>query len=304
MTNDLTLVADVGGTNTRFALANSNGIIADSSIRYSNTEVDSFLEAAQSYVATLDGVKPTNLCAAIAGPVSGGKGKLTNGDWMFDTDVLAQSLGLKQAYLLNDLAALGYALDVLPDHVVTQIGGGKPHGDQALVAGIATGFNVSMCHEGHVIEAELGHASLPSSVMAVLQEAVGDKASSFHKVEALFSGDGLAALHIALGFKATDPAQITAPTSSEGAQTVALFAQALGMFCCELTYQYMPLAGLYFNGSVARAIVSSESAAKVIAAEASKDETFSGRFGQVPLFVITEDNAALYGCARYAQSRV
>ena len=80
--------------------------------------------------------------------------------------------------------------------------------------------------------------------------------------------------------------------------------QALGLFCCELTYQYMPLAGLYFNGSVARAIVSSESAAKVIAAEAGKDETFSGRFGQVPLFVITEDNAALYGCARYAQSRV
>ena len=55
MTNDLTLVADVGGTNTRFALANNNGIISDSSIRYSNTEVDSFLEAAQSYVATLDG---------------------------------------------------------------------------------------------------------------------------------------------------------------------------------------------------------------------------------------------------------
>ena len=140
--------------------------------------------------------------------------------------------------------------------------------------------------------------------MDVLQEAVGDEASSFHKVEALFSGDGLAALHSALGFKATDPAQITAPTSSEGAQTVALFARALGLFCCELTYQYMPLAGLYFNGSVARAIVSSESAAKVIAVEASKDETFSGRFGQVPLFVITEDNAALYGCARYAQSRV
>ena len=210
MTNDLTLVADVGGTNTRFALADANGIIAESFIRYSNADVDCFVEAAQEYFAALVGPKPSSICIAIAGPVSAGKGELTNGDWEFDTEVLAQSLGLERAHLLNDLVALGYALDVLPDHVVKQISGGKPHGDQALVAGIATGFNVSMCHAGHVIEAELGHASLPSSVMEVLRVAVGDKASSFHKVEALFSGDGLAALHVALGFKETNPAQITA----------------------------------------------------------------------------------------------
>ena len=303
MTNDLTLVADVGGTNTRFALADANGIIAESFIRYSNADVDCFVEAAQEYFATLVGPKPSSICIAIAGPVSAGKGELTNGEWEFDTDVLARSLGLERAYLLNDLVALGYALDVLPDHVVNQINGGKPHGDQALVAGIATGFNVSMCHEGHVIEAELGHASLPSSVMDVLRDAVGDKASSFQKVEALFSGDGLAALHVALGFKETGPAQITVPTYGEGAQTVALFAKALGLFCRQMAFQYMPFAGLYFNGSVARAIINSETAAKIIAAEAGKDESFSGRFGQVPLYVITEDNAALYGCARYAQSR-
>jgi glucokinase len=303
MTKDLTLVADVGGTNTRFALADNHGVISDSSIRYSNTQVDSFLEAAQSYVATLGGEKPNRLCTAIAGPVSGGKGKLTNGDWVFDADVLVQSLDVKEAHLLNDLAALGYAVDVLPDNAVTQISGGKPYGDQALVAGIATGFNISMCHKGHVIEAELGHASLPSSVMDVLCDAVGDHASRFHKVEALFSGDGLAALHVALGFEATDPAQITLPASEEGAQTVALFAKTLGLFCCELNYQYMPLAGLYFNGSVARAIIGSEVAAEAIATEAAKDEIFSNRFGQIPMYLITEDNAALHGCARYAQSR-
>lgn len=303
MTNDLTLVADIGGTNTRFALADADGVIEKSFIRYSNADVDCFVEAVQEYFAALVGPKPSSICIAIAGPVSAGKGELTNGEWDFDTDVLARSLGLEQAYLLNDLVALGYALDVLPDHVVNQINGGKPHGDQALVAGIATGFNVSMCHEGHVIEAELGHASLPSSVMDVLRDAVGDKASSFQKVESLFSGDGLAALHVALGFKETGPAQITLPTYGEGAQTVALFARALGLFCRQMAFQYMPFAGLYFNGSVARAIMNSETAAKVIAAEAGKDESFSGRFGQVPLYVITEDNAALYGCARYAQSR-
>lgn len=299
MADDLTLVADVGGTNTRFALADPNGIIAGSTARYVNCEVGSFVDAAQAYVSTLGGAKPSNLCTAIAGPVSGGHGKLTNGNWVFEADLLPKALGVKRARLLNDLAALGYALDVLPPHMLTQIGGGRPQGSQKLVAGIATGFNVSLCHAGHVVEAELGHASLPSSVMDVLRHSLGDKAGAFRTVETLFSGDGLSALHTALGFDAAGPAQITA----QAGDTVALFSRAFGMFCREMTYQYMPLAGLYFNGSVARAILGSPNARETVARETSKDEAFSGRFGQVPLYVITEDNAALYGCARYAQAQ-
>ncbi len=71
-----------------------------------------------------------------------------------------------------------------------------------------------------------------------------------------------------------------------------------------MSFQYMPFGGLYLNGSVVRAITSSKLAANIIIAEAEKDERFSGRFGQVPLFVITEDNAALYGCASYAQLQI
>jgi glucokinase len=299
MVEGLTLVADVGGTNTRFALADANGIIAGSTARYVNCEVDSFVDAAQSYLSTVIGVKPTSLCAAIAGPVSGGSGKLTNGDWVFESGVLSRVLGMKRAHLLNDLAALGYALDVLPDDLVTQVGGGKPQGSQALVAGIATGFNISLCHAGHVMEAELGHASLPNSVMDVLQRVIGEKADGFRTVEALFSGGGISALHTSLGFDATDPAAITL----QAGETVALFAEALGVFCREMTYQYMPLAGLYFNGSVARAILGSAIAGEIVSAESGKDKAFLGRFGQVPLYLITEDNAALYGCARYAQQQ-
>lgn len=297
MTANLTLVADVGGTNTRIALADANGIIAGSTARYVNCEVDSFIDAVRAYVSTLDGVKPSTLCAAIAGPVSGGTGKLTNGDWIFKSDMLSTALGMERVHLLNDLAALGYALDVLPDDMVTQVGGGKPQGSQALVAGIATGFNISLCHAGHVVEAELGHASLPISVMEVLRDTLGEKADGFRTVETVFSGAGISALHTALGFGQADPAAIT----GQAGKTVSLFAEALGVFCRELTYQYMPLAGLYFNGSVARAILGSATAGKIIAAEASKDEALFGRFGQVPLYLITEDNAALYGCARYAQ---
>lgn len=300
MVCDLTLVADVGGTNTRFALADPNGLIADSSVRYLNKDIQSFEEGAQAFVSSLGREKPTELCTAIAGPVSGGRGKLTNGDWVFETKSMPSRLGLKRAHLLNDLAALGYALDVLPDHMVKQVGGGKPTGSQALVAGIATGFNISLSHAGNVTEAELGHASLPYSVMQILIGELGSKADDFRSVEALFSGVGLAQLHVALGNEALDPVKITAQANG----TTALFAKVLGVFIREMTYQYMPLAGLYFNGSVARAILSQQQTAEIIANEVAKDTGFSGRFGQVPLFMITQDNAALYGCAHYVQKMV
>jgi glucokinase len=299
MANDLTLVADVGGTNTRFALADQGGLIAGSTARYPNADVDGFIDIAHTYLATLTSPKPTRLCVAIAGPVAGGKGKLTNGDWVFDTSSLSEELGIAQSFLLNDLSALGHALDILPATMVTQIGGAKPNGSQTLVAGIATGFNVSLCHDGHVSEAELGHASMPTSVMKVLRGAIGDKAEAFRTVETLLSGSGLSALHIALGHPEESPATIT----GQDGETVDLFANALGTFCRELTYQYMPFAGLYLNGSVARAVVGSPNAAKIIATQAAKDETFAGRFGAVPLYLITEDNAALFGCARYAQTQ-
>lgn len=297
MTKQLTMVADVGGTNTRFALAECDRVIAGSVARYANNDVAGFVEAAQSYLSSLDGALPTSLCAAIAGPVSDGKGELTNGDWGFDTQVLSQVLGMENSYLLNDLAALGYAVEVLPDDMVTQFGGTAAQGAQALVVGIATGCNVSLSLASRVAEAELGHASLPSSVIEALRDVIGDKALDFKTVECLFSGNGLTALHLALGFETQEPAQITA---ADG-ETVKLIAKALGVFARELIYQYMPMAGLYFNGSVARGILGTPERAKIVADEVSKADGFMGRFQQVPLFLITDDSAPLYGCAHFAQ---
>ena len=67
--------------------------------------------------------------------------------------------------------------------------------------------------------------------------------------------------------------------------------------CRELMYQYLPLGGVYFNGSLARAVLQGQGADKVVG-HVAQDAAFDGRFGQVPLSVITEDTAALYGCAR------
>jgi glucokinase len=295
MTTEITLVADVGGTNTRLALADANGLIADSTQRYANAQVRCFSTAVRTYLQAQQGIRPTAICVAIAGPVTKGHGQLTNlKDWQFDACTLAESLAIPRVILINDLAALGYALPDLPPRVIHQIGGATAQNDQALIVGVATGFNVSLCQNGQVYESELGHASLPNSVMETLRAKIGKAANAFTTVESLFSGGGLEQLHQQLGHAPKPATEIT--TDDNG--TRALFTQALGVMCRELTYQYMPLGGLYFNGSLARAVLQGQGAEN-IATQAAQDKLFAGRFGQVPLYLITEDTAALYGCARY-----
>ena len=294
MTKTLALVADVGGTNTRLALADADGLVAGSTQRFANAAHDGFAATAQAYLDGQDTAQPSAMCVAIAGPVTGGKGQLTNRpDWVFDADRLGADLGIPQVKLANDLAALGYALPDLPPRVIHQIGGAGPQGPQALVVGVATGFNVALCLGDQVYEAELGHASLPSSVMAVLVANIGNGAQHFTTVESLFCGRGIEQLHQLRG----NPAQPATDITAQNNGTLDLFAQALGLMCRELMYQYLPLGGVYFNGSLARAVLQGQGADKV-AGHVAQDAAFDGRFGQVPLSVITEDTAALYGCAR------
>ena len=67
------LLADVGGTNARLALAR-NGVSDESSItRYRGDDYDSFDKVVQTYLAEQDNPRLSAVCVAVAGPVSGGK---------------------------------------------------------------------------------------------------------------------------------------------------------------------------------------------------------------------------------------
>ncbi|MEP3917097.1 glucokinase [Ascidiaceihabitans sp.] len=298
MENAPTLLADVGGTNTRLAVYWQGQIVAGSTMHYANARMDSFESVVAMYLAHRGGTRPNSLCVAIAGPVTGRSGALTNGAWRFDADVLQGQLGFDDVQVINDLAALGYALPALPTEAVQRIGGGAAQDGQALVVGVATGFNVSLSADGRVFQAELGHASLPVRVMQILKTELGAAAQEFQTVEQCFSGLGLAKIHTLLCGVQAEPAAITRGCDPASQATKALFARALGVFCREMIYQYLPLGGLYFNGSLARAILGQD-VAEIVVQEAGQDAAFAGRFGEIPLYLITDDTAALYGCARY-----
>lgn len=292
----LHLVADVGGTNCRLALADAGGVRADSVRRFRNDNYSSFAELAGGYIA--DQPLLTSAAIAIAGPVGKGEGRLTNRNWHFDAAALAGELSLSQVHLLNDLEALGHAICVLPDESLVHLSGTAAEDEpQAIVVGLGTGFNVALTHRpsGIVFSAEMGHARLPHSVEAIVAEAVG-QTDVFDTVEHLLAGKGLAMLHAGRTGEKLAPEDVAA--AEGGAETLAIAARALGALVREIAYLYLPEGGIYFNGSLARTLLTGETRDLALAPLLS-EQGFGGRMAAIPTYLLTDDASALQGCARY-----
>ncbi|GHF66792.1 glucokinase [Seohaeicola zhoushanensis] len=295
------LVADIGGTNTRLSLAGPGGWLHGTS-RFANDEHAGFDVVLERFLSAHPGPVAA-CCVAVAGPITPERARLTNRDWTIERAAVAERLGGVPVRLVNDLAALGHALPGLSGDQIEELrpGAPGPRNGQALVAGLGTGFNVCLAKvttAGQVVvEAELGHSSLPVSVHRGLAEALGKGAEAFPTVEHLFSGRGLSELHRALTGAADRPAhEIVASAPA----TVKLAAHLTGLLARQLVFQYMPLDGIRFAGSVGRGILGPIGRAAFLRAVETEDGAFSHIVDRVPLGLITDDAAALTGLARLA----
>ena len=301
------LVADIGGTNTRLALARRGGIIDRTIAYYRNGDHASIGDILTQYLGAGD--VPDRIeacCVAIAGPVFGGRGRLTNIDWEISEAELKSITGAPYVRVLNDLTALGFALGHLPDAsqqcIRPAVGAGGGNG-QSLVIGIGTGFNVcpavtlpngkSIC-----LESESGHADLPVRLRDVLHDHVGAGASVFETLEDLFSGAGLARFHKLLSKgDVRTPEQITG--AADGRATVETYAQLVAILCQELFLRHFPQSGIHLAGSVARGIIGSRLGLRAFAAT-DVNINFAHRYLETPIYLLTDDAAALAGCVQAA----
>ena len=86
------LVADIGGTQARLALARAGVVLPGSQTRVPVADHASPDALIAAYVAAQK-VRPAGAVLALAGPVAGGQGRLTNGDWVFDAGTLGRVAG-------------------------------------------------------------------------------------------------------------------------------------------------------------------------------------------------------------------
>jgi glucokinase len=162
----LALIADIGGTNARFALTDlstpSAQVLEPRSLDAS--AFASLQHAAEHYLDAV-GVRPGRAALAVACPVNGDEIRLTNRAWSFTRDELRRALNLDALHVLNDFGAVAWSVPAL--HANEQF---VLHGnDEASlsgpisVIGPGTGLGVALlvgdAGRWQVVETEGGHIS-------------------------------------------------------------------------------------------------------------------------------------------------
>ena len=312
------LVADIGGTNTRVALASGPMLHAETIRHYRNADYPGLEPILRAYLAEQP-ARVAGACVAAAGPVRDGVAELTNLNWRMSVASIAGATGALRVALLNDLQAPGHAVARLPAtslRLILPAAAGTPDpGPMAprLVMNVGTGFNAVPVHplaQGNLVPAsECGHVSLPVhgaddlSLMAFVTSAHG-----FPSVEDVLSGRGLERVdHWAAGGQGPERAAaqimaaILAGNDARAAKAGAMFVRIMGAVAGNLALTHLPFGGIYLIGGVAKRFAP-------LLADLGFGRAFhdKGRFSEFmeafPVWSVEDEHAALQGCAVHLDS--
>ncbi len=312
------LLADVGGTNARFARQAAPGAQLEDIRVLPGDDFNSLQAAIETYLKDVSQAElPRAAAIAIANPVTGDEVKMTNRDWVFSQKAMKKALGLQMLRVINDFTALALALPDLQPHELRQVGGGAARADAAVaLVGAGTGLGVSgLVPNGHggwaALAGEGGHVTLPAETLRERLVADGLARQYGHaSAERLLSGQGLVdACRVLCVADGVVPEQI--PANAAAVTRLALAAElsqareALDMFCAMLGSVSANLAltlgaqgGVYVGGGIVPRLGDWFDRSPFRQRFEAKGR-FASFLSQIPVWVITaKDSPALLGAAR------
>ena len=309
MKKQLCLTADIGGTNTRVALFDTEKLLENSCVTYSNSEYDSFEYIIKNYLDLVSESSVRFAGIAAAGPIQEKSAKMTNLSWSLTERSIASITGAEQVGIINDLQAQGYGLPSLDKSDLEPITVGSQSAKSnatRLVCGIGTGFNAAPVYNvGHKIfvpPSEAGHSqlSLTDKSHQPVFAKIGS-VGSFVSVEDILSGRGLENVGRALTGNDETAAQIMQKASlgDENSKKVAQFlTTCAGSFFGDLALILLPFGGIYLIGGVARSL--KEYLKSEIFVEAFCNKGRFSKFNQkFSVHLVLDDYAALKGCRNF-----
>lgn len=317
--HDWFVVADVGGTNARFAVLDPRRDELCHIVYYSVADHQVFANVLTQFCQEVaaQGLwagKPLGACLAVAAPVEEGVLKFTNSSWEIDADAIAQQLHGAPVHVINDFAAVGYAALGLTESDWHQLGGGTGvPGQPIAVLGPGTGLGVcGVVRHGDtatVIAAEGGHADfapVDAQEIAILDIMI----RRFGRVsyERLLSGAGILSTYQALAELAqrepthTRPEDVYAAaisgTDTLAMRTLHVFCRVLGAFAGNLALTLGARGGVFIAGGIAHKVL-----------QIIKQSEFRNRFESkgrlrsfltpIPVYVVTAADIGLRGAANY-----
>lgn len=313
------LLADIGGTNARFALERAPGQI-DTIQTLRCADYTEFAHAVIAYREQNGQPAIRHAAIAIANPVQGDQIKMTNHHWAFSIEQTRRELGLDTLLVVNDFTALSMALPHLEQSHCVQIGRGEAlEGGVIGLVGAGTGLGVGglIPSEGRWIAlgSEGGHVSFSPAnekEAAILQYSW--RTYEHVSAERLISGPGLEMIYRALcEINRTGPAEaLSAPQIVDRAlnrydplclEVLDCFCGMLGTLASNVAVTLGTLGGIYIGGGVVPHL-GDYFARSAFRTRFESKGRFDAYMQKIPTYVITAPYPAFVGVAAILAERL
>ena len=318
----ISLLADIGGTNVRFALAEPAAaapLRLDSVRQYEVADFPHLYDAARAYLRDLGAPRPAGGVLAVAGRIDGDEARITNHPWVISRRETMEALDLPELRLVNDFAAQAMAIELLDAGDLVQLGDASWQHPPAspstfAVIGPGTGLGVSALivrdGRGIALETEGGHVAFApegaeeAAVLARLAARYGRVSN-----ERLISGGGLVNIHRALCELddapvdvALRPRDITAGSEAGDARcvrAVEMFCAIFGAVAGDLVLTLGAWDGAFLTGGLVPRLLPQLRDSGFRARFEAKGR-FASAMATVPTMAVVHPQAGLLGAAAFA----
>jgi glucokinase len=311
------LIADIGGTNARFALIESIDSPIERIPDVPTADHASLEDAIEAAVYARTSLRPRSAILAVAGPVTVARIHLTNANWVIEPGKIVAAFQLDELVLLNDFEALSLSLPGLGADDIDPLDTRVPWENGArVVVGPGTGLGAGALVRGREswipVPGEGGHIDLgPQSMRDFAIWPNLEKAHGRISAEALISGAGLVRLYRSIC--ATDgvrpeleqPSDVTeaglAGADLQAVETLNLFATYLGRMAGNLALIFMARGGVHLAGGISGRIAAVLKSGAFRAAFVDK-APHQALLESIPTSIITKEDPALAGISAYARA--
>jgi glucokinase len=302
------LLADIGGTNARFALETAP-LRFEAVAVLACADYQSLGDAMRAYMAGVTAQHPgpiLHAAIAIANPVDGDAVSMTNHHWSFSTSELRAQLGFDTLVVVNDFTALAMALPYLEPGQRIQVGGGVQQGGRTIgLVGPGTGLGVSgIVPAGGrwvALASEGGHASFApgdefeDDILRQMRQQFGHVSD-----ERLLSGPGLELIYRCLAGQTLYAADITRGaldgSCADCVRSVDVFCAVLGSVAGNVALTLGATGGVYIGGGIVPRLGELFVRSPFRARFESKGR-LSAYVARIPTYLITEQYPAFLGAS-------
>jgi len=304
------LIAGIGATNARFAIADQEGIRDEQILKC--RDHPSLAEAITKYME-ITGQEIHSASIAIAGPVEGDKFEMTNHPWRFSVTELKATLSIESFHIINDFVAIAKSIPHLTENTdytnMTKVQ--QKDGASIGVLGPGTGLGMASLvpvNSSYItVPGEGGHMSMAAKTQRefdVINWLLEHKYSHV-SAERVCSGKGLVNIHNALcglsgekGVNELSPSEISDRALNKECdlceEALDLMFGFLGTAAGNLALTIGAKGGIYIAGGIVQKLDSYIYNSRFMEQFVSKGR-FKEYMSSIPVFIVTHEFPAFIG---------